>query len=242
MHTVLRLLQAQRVPAVFDLEGTLVDLEMFHFVSWERALDDEGIAVTVKEIASLPGVIGGGDPFIAETLALKYGLSAEVILAQKRKHFMHMIEEQPILPRPGAVEFLTRLQNSGVRVALASLTSRSRGEEILHRSGLTHFFSEAHVLFRENVTNPKPHPEVYEQTAQRLGVSPAEQIVFEDSPVGVRAAKMAGSRVVAIPAPFFHEEPRHLLALREAGADAIYFHWTDLPLFSFLPISAQSGV
>lgn len=239
MNAVLHLLQVQRVPAVFDLDGTLVDLELYHFLAFESALWQQGVAMTVKEIVSLPGVIGGGDPFIAELLARMRGLDAAKILEAKKHHFGHLLEERPIEARPGAVEFLERLRNLKVPMALASLTPRDRGQELLVRSGLSPFFPRDLVLFREDVKNPKPHPEVYEEAARRLGVHPSEQVVFEDSPVGVRAAKAAGSRVVALPVPCFHEEERHLVSLHEAGADVLFFHWTDLP--RSLPISAQGG-
>ena len=239
MHTVLRLLQAHRVPAVFDLEGTLVDLEMLHFLSFERTLGEMDVDMTVKEITALQGVVGGGDPFIAALLAKLWGLAAEEILVCKKKHFALLLEEMTIEARPGALAFIESLRSARVPIALASLTPRDRGEDILHRSGLARMFPRELVLFRENVQNPKPHPDVYEEAARRLGVSPRAQIVFEDSPVGVQAAKAAGSRVVAIPSPFFHEEERHMRSLREAGADAFFFHWTDLPMF--LPIRAKGG-
>lgn len=238
MCPTVRVLQTHSVSVICDLEGTLVDFEMCHFVSFERALGDEGVAITERKIATLPGAVGGGDPFIAQTLAEKYELSAENILKQKQKHFAHMLEEHSMTPRVGAIEFLTRLREAGVPLALASLTPREWGEVILRRSGLSHFFPRTHVLFREDVENPKPHPEVYELASRRLG---APAIVFEDSPTGIRAAKAAGLCAIAVPPPFFHEEAHHLRALEVAGADAIYLHWTDIPLSSFLPALAKSG-
>jgi pseudouridine 5'-phosphatase len=72
----------------------------------------------------------------------------------------------------------------------------------------------AFVLTCDDVTHGKPHPEVYELAAARFGLTPGEVVVLEDSPNGLRAAKAAGARCVAVP----HDStPRGQLA----DADAV---------------------
>lgn len=55
------------------------------------------------------------------------------------------------------------------------------------------------IVTRDDVTNPKPHPEPYLTAAARLGVDPAHCVAFEDSVSGVRAAHAAGMRTVMVP-------------------------------------------
>jgi beta-phosphoglucomutase-like phosphatase (HAD superfamily) len=72
----------------------------------------------------------------------------------------------------------------------------------------------AFVLTAEDVTNGKPAPEIYEKAAARLGHPAGEMIVLEDSPNGIRAAKAAGARCIAV--------PHALVPLEDlAGADAV---------------------
>ena len=63
------------------------------------------------------------------------------------------------------------------------------------------------VLTREDVTNPKPNPDIYLLGAEKLGVPPEECLVLEDSPSGVRAGVAAGMNVVAVATPFTIADP-----------------------------------
>ena len=187
------------------------------------------LSLTVDEISAIPGAIGGGDPYIAEELARRSGATAAEILAHKKRHFDALLREYQILPRIGVVEILQRIKRLGLPLALGSLTPRPRGEEILRRSGLHSFFLVEHTVFRGDVMKPKPDPEVYRKTAQRLGVDLSRQIVFEDSPVGVRAACAAGSRAIAVPSPMFQTEG-HFEALVKAGAEHVFTSWSEMHL------------
>lgn len=207
----------------FDLEGTLVDLESSHFLAFEHALRSCGVKMTVDEITSLEGMIGGGDPRIAETLATLHGLQAQDILMEKNTHFDTLLRERSIEARPGAIEVIKEMQRR-YPIAIGSLTERARGEVILKKSGLAALFPPTHIVFREDVHEPKPHPAVYQETARRLGVSQSTQHVFEDSPAGVAAARAAGSSVIAVPVPIFQEK-LYLDRLVRAGAAAILCDW-----------------
>ena len=73
---------------------------------------------------------------------------------------------------------------------------RSNVEFVLARTGLAGVFQA--VVDGHQVENPKPHPDVYLEAARRLKVEPANCIIFEDSPGGMRAAQAAGARLVAV--------------------------------------------
>jgi beta-phosphoglucomutase len=67
---------------------------------------------------------------------------------------------------------------------------------VLRRAGLDGYFQA--IVDGHQVSRPKPDPEVYLEAARRLGVPPADCIVFEDSPGGMAAARAAGARLVAL--------------------------------------------
>jgi beta-phosphoglucomutase-like phosphatase (HAD superfamily) len=81
-------------------------------------------------------------------------------------------------------------------MAVASNAEPENINLLLDQSGLRHYFRE--VLDGHQVSNPKPHPDVYLLAARLLGVSPANCIVFEDSPSGTLAGAAAGMRVIGI--------------------------------------------
>ena len=95
---------------------------------------------------------------------------------------------------PGVVEWLRR--TAGSKVALASNAERPNIDFVLDGAGLRPYFQA--IVDGSQVAQPKPSPDVYLKAAEELGVPPAHCIVFEDSPVGVAAARAAGMRVVGV--------------------------------------------
>lgn len=210
----------------FDLEGTLVDLEALHFLAFERAMDDLGYPITTREIASMQGAIGGGDPYIAALLGDRFRIEPGDILQRTRQHFEEAVYDEPMTPRLGAIEVIDKIRCKGYKVAIGSLTPRDRGRLIIRRSGLDGYFSGREALFLEDVLQAKPSPEVWQKTAALHGIHPRQQIVLEDSVPGVCAAKAAGSKAFAVPSSTFHHA-EHLTALRNAGAQEIFMSWDE---------------
>ncbi len=102
--------------------------------------------------------------------------------------------ELPLLP--GAVEAVRRTAES-FPLALASSSNREVFEAVLDLAGIADCFSA--TVSSEEVAHGKPAPDVYLEAARRLGVEPERCAAVEDSHAGIRSAKSAGMRVVAIP-------------------------------------------
>jgi HAD superfamily hydrolase (TIGR01509 family) len=102
--------------------------------------------------------------------------------------------ELPLLP--GAVEAVRRTAES-FPLALASSSNREIFEAVLDLAGIAGCFSA--TVSSEEVARGKPAPDVYLEAARRLGVEPERCAAVEDSHAGIRSAKSAGMRVVAIP-------------------------------------------
>jgi len=104
--------------------------------------------------------------------------------------------ELPLLP--GAVEAVRRVA-AAFPLALASSSNREIFEAVLELAGLADYFRA--TVSSEEVERGKPAPDVYLEAALRLGVAPASCAAVEDSHAGIRSAKSAGMRVIAIPNP-----------------------------------------
>ncbi|KAJ4780857.1 Bifunctional riboflavin kinase/FMN phosphatase [Rhynchospora pubera] len=101
-------------------------------------------------------------------------------------------------PVPGVVRLLRHLHKHGVPLGLASNSVRKHIEtKISHQQGWKEYFSV--VLGVDDVKNGKPSPDIFLEAAKRLGVDPTSCLIIEDSPVGVRAAKASGAKVLAVP-------------------------------------------
>jgi HAD superfamily hydrolase (TIGR01509 family) len=138
-------------------------------------------------------------------------INAEVVrrmLAAYREHL-------PLLP--GAVAAVRRLAER-FTLGLASSSNRELIDAVLDVAGLTPLFSA--TVSSEEVAHGKPAPDVYLEAARRLGVEPAACAAVEDSHGGIRSAKAAGMRVVAIPNPTYPPEAE-ALALADVTVDSL---------------------
>jgi beta-phosphoglucomutase len=212
----------------FDLEGTLVDLERQHHLGHLAAARELGLKLSLGEaLQQLQSFLGGPDKMVAKELQRLSGADASVefILSRIQYHYASLQHGMVVRPRPGVRRFLCQAEASGYKMALASVTERKKGQALLRKAGLTKFFRRRVQVFLEDVKSAKPAPDVYLETARRNKTDPVRQLVFEDSPVGVRSAWAAGSTVIAIPA--VHTEVVRRALLR-AGAIAVIPQWTDV--------------
>ena len=117
-------------------------------------------------------------------------------------------------------------------MAIGSLTAKDKAEVLLERSGLGKVFGKRNVVFAEDVAHLKPAPDVFLETAKRMNVDPSAQMIFEDSPQGVQAARAAGSKmVIGMPVIL---RPETIGALVGAGTYRIFFDWREIDLRQLL--------
>jgi len=99
-------------------------------------------------------------------------------------------------PVRGLMAFLDQARAMGIPMALATSAGQQNISLVLDGLGFRDYF--AVVVGAEDIQNSKPHPEMFLTAARRLGILPQSCLVFEDSPVGIEAARRAGMRTVVI--------------------------------------------
>jgi beta-phosphoglucomutase len=180
---------------LWDLDGTLVDSEEFHWQSWEHALERDGVRVTYEQFKStfgqrndriLRGWLGG------ESTDERISRIAEA----KEAEYRRLAQVHGLTPLPGAAEWLVRLQADGWRQAIASSAPRQNVEVMLRALQLEQYFDA--IVASEDVTKGKPDPQVFLAAGKRLSVAPAHCIVVEDAAAGVEAAKRADMRCIGV--------------------------------------------
>jgi HAD superfamily hydrolase (TIGR01509 family) len=196
---------------IFDLDGVLTDSEPVINAAAIAGLREYGIDPRPEDFH--PFVGAGEDRYIGG-VAGKYGLTYAPEM--KRRVYEIYLDILPGMIRafPGAQELLCRLEAAGIRLAVASSGDRIKVEANLRAIGVEpgRFGT---VVAGEDVEHKKPAPDIFLAAARRLGVPPAGCCVVEDAPNGIRAAKAAGMRCVAVGQSF----PAAVLA--QAGADVI---------------------
>jgi HAD superfamily hydrolase (TIGR01509 family) len=180
---------------LFDFDGLILDTETPILEAWQAAYRRHGLELTIDLWQHALGTTGGFDPF--QDLCLRTGreLAREELLAQIQEQNWAHCERQELLP--GVVDVITAARDAGLSRAVASSSSVGWVERWLVRHGIRDSFQA--VCGRDDVERVKPAPDLYLLAASRLGVAPDACVVFEDSPNGMRAARAAGMRCVAVP-------------------------------------------
>lgn len=219
----------------FDLEGTIIDVEYAHFQGFVLAAADIGLELSLDYFKKNIHIFSGiGDSRIAEHISLlAKDVDATIILGRKRFHYNCLLETMPIKPRPGSLVVIRKIKTNGLQIAIGSLTIKSQAQILLERSGLVKVFPRENIVLETDVKNLKPAPDVYLETAKRLGIDPVEQLVFEDSPTGLAAIKDAGSIGVGMPAPY-NNQSQLIKALVDAGAIRIFMDWREMNIASVI--------
>ncbi len=191
------------------MDGVLVDSGAHHRAAWEALLREIGVAAPPeywRRTIGRPASEAVGALFDrAVTLDEARELS-------RRKHAHYLRLARGGVPAvPGAVAYLATLADAGVPCAVATSARRVDAVALLGALGLLAHFGA--VVAAEDVRRGKPDPEVFCLAAQRLGVDATACLVFEDSLVGVRAARAAGMRVIGLTTAHTHAE------LADAGAE-----------------------
>jgi beta-phosphoglucomutase len=179
---------------IFDMDGVIIDSNPVHRVAWAEYTRRYGVEMTEAMQQRMYGK--RNDEIIRDFLGSS--LSPEAVFAHgaaKEQLYREMMKpriEEALVP--GIREFLAR--HSDLKLGLATNAEPPNVDFVLDTTGLRRFFPV--IVNGHEVTNPKPHPEIYLGVADMLGVPPAECVVFEDSYTGVEAGHAAGMRVVGV--------------------------------------------
>jgi HAD superfamily hydrolase (TIGR01509 family) len=182
----------------FDLDGLMFNTEHVFFVAGGELLRRRGHDMTVEVMNVLIGR-RPHESFQALVRHLNLPDTPEALLAESKEIYEALLHEQ-LAPMPGLFELLDRIDARGLPKGVATSSPRHYLERVLGRFELLPRFPL--TLTSEDVTQGKPHPEIYLKAAAAFGVQPSEMLVLEDSHAGTRAAVSAGAHVVSVPHEF----------------------------------------
>jgi beta-phosphoglucomutase family hydrolase len=177
---------------IFDCDGTLVDSMPVHYLAWHRTMTDVGITFAEDRFYAL-----GGMPThrIIEMLAHEQNILVDPHATAQRKEeafleLIHLLEPIHIV-----LEVAERLR--GVKpIGVASGGFRDVIQRQLRQIGIEDWFDT--LVTAEDTVKHKPEPDVFLETARRLGVEPERCLVFEDAELGIEAARRAGMQCIDV--------------------------------------------
>lgn len=180
---------------LWDMDGTLIDSEELHWISWRDTLANEGLTITREQFLASFGQ--RNDSIIPRWLgAASTPERIERIGNAKEELYRQLIRRDGISPLPGVATWLHRLHQEGWLQAIASAAPRANIDAVLEALSATHIFQG--IVSADDVHRGKPDPEVYLVAASRVGVSPDRSIVVEDAVAGVQGARSAGMKSIGV--------------------------------------------
>ncbi|MGB8698698.1 MAG: beta-phosphoglucomutase [Thermosynechococcaceae cyanobacterium] len=204
---------------IFDLDGVLTDTAEYHYRSWQKLADEEGLFFNRQANEALRGV--------ARRESLLYILGDRSVSEDKlqemmdRKNQYYVSYIQDISPKdllPGALSFLEDLRSQNLRIALGSASKNA--QPVIERLGIKDYIDV--VADGYSVERSKPAPDLFLYAAEQLGLEPHHCVVFEDASSGVEAALAAKMWAVGL-GPTERLGKAHLVLPGLAGLT-----WNDL--------------
>lgn len=186
---------------LFDCDGTVADSMPLHYLAWKKALAEQGCEFSEELFYAW-----GGMPTaqIVATLNAQQGLrmGVEAVCERKESLYYALLPELKVVPE--VLEHI-EAQHGRIPFAVVSGSTRESVEASLRVLGLIERF--ATLVCAGEYAKSKPDPEPFLLAAQKLGVQAGECLVFEDTEMGIQAAKAAGMKWVRVPGPWERRSP-----------------------------------
>ncbi len=181
---------------IFDMDGVLIEAKEWHYEALNRALRLFGFEISrhdhlttfdglptkrkLQMLSSVDNLPVRLHDFIND---MKQRYTMEIVNAQCKPRFNH--------------EFaLSKLQALGYRMAVASNSVRNSIEMMMQRAELDRYMD--FIISNQDVTKPKPAPDMYNLAISKMGLQPTECLIVEDNENGIKAARASGAHVLEV--------------------------------------------
>ena len=179
---------------LWDLDGVIADTGNYHCRAWQEIFTPMGIEFTEEHFIKHFGQ--RNDTIIRDTVSPSISQEELDNIADRKEETYRRLVADNIRALPGAVELLKALDEDMIPSALASSAPPENVNIIVRGLEIESLFKA--VACGREVTEGKPSPQVFLLAAEKLKINPANCVVIEDAVAGVRGAKRAGMKCVAV--------------------------------------------
>lgn len=188
---------------LFDMDGVLVDSEAYICKAGMMMFKEKGLEVSEEDFKPFIGMgenryLGG----VAEKYKLEYDI--EEIKARTYEIYDGLVKDE-LQPLPGVVQFIEKCRLKDLKLAVATSADETKMLINLREMGFTEDDFDA-LINGLMVERKKPDPEIYIKAARAIGLEAKDCLVVEDAVSGVKAAKAAGSKCLAVMSSFNEED------------------------------------
>lgn len=179
--------------AILDLDGVIVDTVPLHFQAWKKMFSEYQREFTFQDYKDkVDGILR-----IDGARAMLRDISEEelkIAAAKKQAYFLEFLEKQGVRVFEDALNLIKELKDNHIKVAVIS--SSKNCLYILKKAGIDNLFDV--IITGNDVKRGKPQPDIFLLASRKLNLEPSQCIVFEDSLLGVEAAKRGNFKCVGV--------------------------------------------
>ena len=181
---------------LFDMDGVLVEAKEWHYEALNRALDLFGMAISRYDHETTFDGIPTSRKL--EILSIERGLPRELhgFLNEMKQRYTTEMVHTLCKPRFAQERALSTLKAMGYRMSVCSNSIRSTVQLMMDKANLSQYLDL--MVSNEDVSKPKPDPEMYCKAMAYFGLSPDECLVVEDNENGIKAAKASGAHLLVV--------------------------------------------
>lgn len=179
---------------LFDMDGTIVETENIHDQATKKVLEKIGVAFSYADNE----FFGMADKQVYDILQIQEKMSFEQYVDAKNREIISHIKSAPLstFSHPAVLEFIRDLSKRSIQLGLVTSSEKLPTMTILNALHIFSLFSI--IVTSEDVNCLKPNPEPYLKAIEFFQANISETLIFEDSPVGLRAALATDCKVVKV--------------------------------------------
>ena len=177
------------------MDGTLADTMPYHQRAWDALFANMDVTVDRDDFFQWSAGLTNRE-ILPRVLGNDYPLDALLAASEKKEAHYRELYRPAMVTIAGTIPFLQRATNAGYLRAVGTAAPPGNVDLVLDGLHLRDYFQA--VVGAADVSRGKPDPEIFLMAAAKLGVAPANCVVFEDAPAGIEAARRAGMPCVVV--------------------------------------------
>ncbi len=183
-----------RKALIFDMDGTMVDNMMIHHRAWQQRLAQEGLHFTMAEIVE--HCHGKNLEILERLFGEKYTEEQRMVISNEKEAVYRDVFRDDLKLINGLHELLATAFEHEIPIGIGTAAQYDNVNFVLDTLNIRNYFDV--IVADIDVAKGKPDPEVFLKVAEKLNIEPKNCLVFEDSPVGAKAAENAGMKAIIL--------------------------------------------